>query len=71
MRTVTCPECKSALPLQDADAAGRSTVRCPSCGVSVPVQGADAVAFPRKHKDETMLDLSEAVKAVRKRRRRG
>jgi hypothetical protein len=67
---LSCPECKVAIPLRDGDAAPGRTVRCPQCGVSVPVRAAEPVAFPKKPKDETLLDLSEAVKAVKKRRKK-
>jgi len=71
MPQLTCPECKTVIPLRDGDAKSGRTARCPQCGVSVPVKtGETAVMFPQRPKDETLLDLSEAVKEVRKRRKK-
>lgn len=72
MPQMTCPECNAVISLRDGDAKAGRTARCTQCGVSVPVRttGEAPVTFPQRHKDETMLDLSEAVKEVRKRRKK-
>ncbi len=72
MPQMTCPECSAVIPLHDGDIKAGRTARCQQCGVSVPVRtsGDPAVMFPQRKKDETMLDLSEAVKEVRKRRKK-
>ncbi len=67
MPTITCPECKSSITFKDDKAMAGRTIRCPRCGVSVPV-AAEAPAFPKKNAEETILDISDAVKAVRRKR---
>ncbi|MBI2931399.1 MAG: zinc-ribbon domain-containing protein [Planctomycetes bacterium] len=70
MQTLTCPECKMGFTVDPKKLPkGSMNVRCPQCGGSVKLgQSAppESVAFPDKEKDETMLDLSDAVKALRK-----
>jgi DNA-directed RNA polymerase subunit RPC12/RpoP len=70
MPSAACPKCGTEVPVSDADTRSGRSFRCPGCGVSVPLRRGpeEPVAFPKAKNDETMLDLSEAVRAVRRKR---
>jgi len=59
--TITCPQCRAVF----AAPAGKA-VACPECGVRLKTRAPEPVAFPEAAREETMLDLSEAIKAVRR-----